>query len=103
MTDLEQRVENLEKKLPALESIRTRYSLKQTRGEGWCKQPRTVKHITEFSALCQPLVDYLQRNYLPSALIVIDTDSATLYSGQIGVPYNWDYCDPEAQEIDGNE
>lgn len=93
MDELEQRVEKLEQELPPLKCIRMRHRMTRAR-DGWYKQSRTFEQVKEFGELCKPLVDWLQRNYEVAQTIIITPESATLYGGEIGVPFDWDYVNP---------
>ena len=86
---LEEDVERLEEELPPLKCIRMRHRMTQAR-DGWCKQHRDIEDIKAFGELCKPLVDWLQRNHGVAQTIIITPESATLYGGEIGVPYDWD-------------
>ena len=41
----------------------------------------------EFEALCNPLNEWLQKNFGPHAKIIIENDSAELVEGMIGVAF----------------
>jgi len=46
------------------------------------------QQIDEFSALCQPLNEWLQKNFSPHTKIIIENDSAEIVEGVTGVPFD---------------
>lgn len=45
----------------------------------------TKEQIDEFEQLAKPLIEWLNNNANPHALIVIDIDSASVFSGEAAI------------------
>ena len=41
----------------------------------------------EFEKLCAPVVDYIQKKWHPHTRIIIDWDRASIFTEQLGVPF----------------
>lgn len=49
------------------------------------KSKEDLKSLLEMS---KPLIDYLKNNYYPYGIVVVTTNGATVYNGELGVVEN---------------
>lgn len=45
------------------------------------------RNLEEFSEMCRPLIEYLQKKCHPHTKIIIEWDRATLVEDTLGVPF----------------